>query len=349
MTTGRKVLLTGHRGYIGSVMAPELVRQGYDVVGLDTEYYDGALVPDELTIPGVRKDLRDVTAADLEGVWAVIHLAALSNDPIGNLDDRWTEEINHLGTVRLAEIAKAAGVERFILSSSCIMYGLSTLEDVDETSPLAPQTAYARSKVSAEVALRRLADDDFSPTLLRNGTVYGISPRMRLDTVLNDFAAQAHTRGRVVLQSDGKPWRPVIHVDDIARSFAHVLAAPREVIHNQAFNNGANHLNYTVLDIARAAVAAVPGAAVQVGSGTPEDQRTYRACFDKFAAAFPEFAFAWDIDRGAKELADAYARVGLTEADLSDPRWIRLRRLNTLLAAGQLDGDLRWAEAGVTA
>lgn len=342
--SGQRVLLTGHRGYLGSVMAPHLIEQGYDVVGLDTGYFEGAFVPDRVEVPEIRADLRDVTPEDLQGVWAVVHLAALSNDPIGNLVDHWTQDINHGGTVRLAELARAAGVRRFLFSSSCIMYGMSEAGEVDETSPLDPQTTYARSKVTAEEALRVLASDGFSPTYLRNGTVYGTSPRMRFDTVLNDLVAQAHTTGTVVVHSDGKPWRPVIHVQDIARSFARVLAAPAEDIHDQAFNNGADHLNHQVIDLARIAVAAVPGATLEVRNQPGADQRTYRARFDKFAKTFSDFEFTWTAQDGAKELADTFARIGLTRADYDDPRWVRLKRLTQLLEDGRLDSDLRWTE-----
>ena len=229
MPDNKRILITGNGGYLGSVMAPWLRSQGYEVIGLDTGYFSACtLAPDLAQIRTIRKDIRDVGAQDLAGFDAVIHLAALSNDPIGNLNAAWTRQINGEGTVRLARLAKQAGVPRFIFSSSCIMYGMSEAAVVDETAPLAPQTEYARSKVNAETALRRLADDRFSPTFCRNGTVYGLSPRMRFDTVLNNLMGCAYTTGRVVIHSDGTPWRPVVHVQDVARAFQAVLEAPIE-------------------------------------------------------------------------------------------------------------------------
>lgn len=348
MSPARKpVLLTGHRGYIGSVMASYLVDQGYDVVGLDTGYYDECtLVPDQVSIPEIRKDIRDVTADDVKSFYAVVHLAALSNDPIGNLDESWTSAINHGATVRLAELTRDAGVRRFLFSSSCIMYGTSEAAVVDETAPLDPQTIYARSKVRSEHALRELATDRFSPTCLRNGTVYGISPRMRLDTVLNDLVAQAVAYGKVTVFSDGKPWRPVIHVSDIARSFTRVLEAPQEAIHNQAFNNGAEHLNHQVMELAELAAAVVPGTELVVEARPDADQRTYKADFSKFARTFPDFGWRWNAKTGAQELATRFIEVGLTAADYEGARYVRLRRLNELQHAGRLVGALRWADDG---
>jgi len=341
------ILLTGSRGYIGSVMAAEFVRAGHRVVGLDTGYFaDCTLVPDRADFPELRKDIREVELDDVRGFDAVVHLAALSNDPIGNLDARWTEEINHLSTVHLAELAREAGVQRFLFSSSCIMYGMSSAEVVDEESPLDPQTEYARSKVKSEVALRELASDGFSPTYLRNGTVYGVSPRMRFDTVLNDLVGRAFTTGMITVFSDGRPWRPVIHVEDVARSFAHVLRAPRELVHNQAFNNGADHLNHQVIDLAEIAAGVVPGCEVEVLGQSSADQRTYKADFGKFARTFPDFAWRWNARSGAEELASTFAEIGLTRDEFADPRFTRLRWLEKLLA-GQLDGSLRWVASEV--
>jgi nucleoside-diphosphate-sugar epimerase len=338
------ILLTGHLGYIGSVMARYLSEAGYRVVGLDTGYFaECTLVPDRQRIPEVRKDIRDLTADDVRGFDAVIHLAALSNDPIGNLDERWTEEINHEATVRLAELAREAGVKRFLFSSSCIMYGLSSANVVNEESPLDPQTEYARSKVESETALRELADDDFSPTYLRNGTVYGVSPRMRFDTVLNDLVGRAFTTGVITVFSDGKPWRPVIHVEDVARSFAHVLEAPLDVVHNQAFNNGADDLNHQVFELAEIAASVVKGSKVEVLGQASADQRTYKADFGKFARAFPDFEWRWTARTGAEQLATTFAEIGLTHGDFTDPRFTRLEWLRHLLE-GSVDGSLRWAE-----
>lgn len=324
-------------------MAPYFVAAGHDVTGLDTSFFGGATLFEALGIATIGKDLRDLQPADIAQFDVVVHLAALSNDPIGNLDSTWTREINTDGSVKLAQLAKAAGVERFIFSSSCIMYGMSNVELVDERSPLDPQTEYARSKVLAERAIAALADDTFSPTFMRNGTVYGLSPYMRLDTVLNDLVAQAYTTGTVVVLSDGTPWRPVVHVEDIARSFLHVVQAPRELIHNEAFNNGAAHLNHRIIDLARIVARTVPGTDVQIRSSSAADQRTYKADFGKFARTFPEFAFKWDAVSGAAELYDGYRKVGLTLDDYRGPKFIRLRWLNELLEAGAIDRSLHWA------
>lgn len=340
---GQRVLVTGHRGYIGSVLVPHLVACGHEVVGLDTGYFsDCTLGADGPAVPEVRKDIRDLVPADVAGFDAVVHLAALSNDPVGNLDDTWTDEINYRASVRLAELAREAGVRRFVFSSSCIMYGMATTEVVDESAPLDPKTAYARSKVLAEQAIADLADDRFSPVFLRNGTVYGYSPRMRFDTVLNDFVAAAWTEGRIRVLSDGRPWRPVVHIDDVARSFAMVLDAPLELVHNEAFNNGADHLNWRIGDLAEAAAAAVPGCTVEVLGEPSADQRTYRADFSKFARTFPRFEFRWRPPDGARQLAGVFRQLGLTRDDYVDPRFTRLRWLTRLLEQDQLDGTLRW-------
>jgi nucleoside-diphosphate-sugar epimerase len=324
-------------------MAPHLVEQGYQVVGLDTGYFDDcSLLKDPTPIETITKDIRDLLPDDVAGFDAVIHLAALSNDPIGNLDHGWTEEINHRSSVRLAELAKDAGVRRFLFSSSCIMYGMSSAEVVDETSPLDPQTEYARSKVKSEEAIRELASDSFSPTFLRNGTVYGVSPRMRFDTVLNDFVGAAYTRGKVAVFSDGKPWRPVVHVEDIARSFQAVLEAPLEDIHNEAFNNGAEHLNRQVIELAEIAASSVSGCELEVLGQPSADQRTYKADFAKFARTFPTFEFRWRPDTGARQLVDVFTSIGLSRQDFEDDRFTRLHWLRHLMESGRLDASLRW-------
>lgn len=345
-----KILVTGHRGYIGAVLTPLLVREEHDVVGLDTGYFDECtLVPDELHVPEVRRDLRDVRAEDVAGFDAIVHLGALSNDPIGNLNTSWTEDINTHATLRLAELARDAGVERFLFSSSCIMYGMSEAAVVDETAPLAPRTDYARSKVHAERALAQMSSDDFAVTFLRNGTVYGLSPRMRFDTVLNDFVGSAVTRGRVVVLGDGKPWRPVVHVRDLSRAFAMVLTAPLEQVAGEAFNNGADELNYQIGELAQAAVAAVPQAELEIRGETAADQRTYKADFSKFARTFPDFHWEWTPERGAVELSEAFIRAGVDEAAYTSPQFTRLKWLRRLLDEGRLDEDLRWQDVAVPA
>ncbi len=345
MNKANKILITGHNGYIGSVMTPQLLDAGYAVTGLDTGYFsECTLVPDSRQAPAIRKDIRDLTPKDLEGFDAVIHLAALSNDPIGNLNDSWTEDINFHASVALAELAKAAGVSRFLFSSSCIMYGASNTEVVTEESPLDPKTEYARSKVKAELAIAKLAAPGFSPIFLRNGTIYGVSPRMRFDTVFNDLLGSAVTTGKVIVYSDGKPWRPVIHVQDVARMFQVVLEAPIEKVRNQAFNAGANSLNHQIIELANIAVKTVPGCKLEVIARTSADQRTYKADFGKFARIFPDFKFKWSVQTGAAELYEAFKRVGLTQADFVDKKFTRLKWLRHLLDTGRLDNALRWSE-----
>ena len=340
-----KVLVTGHHGYIGSVTVPQLVRAGHDVVGLDTFFYEGCdLWPEGDAVEALRRDVRDVTAADLSGFDAIVHLAALSNDPLGDLDAELTREINFRSTLRLAEAAREAGVSRFVFASSCSMYGAAdTGAPVDESAPLAPLTAYAESKVLSEQALLGLADERFSPTFMRNATAFGASPRLRLDIVLNNLTAWAHTTGQVKILSDGTPWRPLVHVQDIARATAAILAAPRELVHGEAFNIGADRDNYQVRRLAEIVRDTVGDCEVEfAGSGDP-DPRSYRVDFGKFARAFPDFAYEWDAERGAQELHDAYGRAGLTLEDFEGPRFVRLRRLNDLRGDGSLGADLRWA------
>jgi nucleoside-diphosphate-sugar epimerase len=344
----KTVLVTGHNGYIGSILAPLFARSGLAVTGLDSHLFgECTLVPETTAVATIDKDLRDLEPDDLDGFEAVVHLGALSNDPIGNLNERWTREINHEASVRLAELARAAGVQRFLFSSSCIMYGMSEAAVVREDSPLDPKTEYARSKVSAERAISSLATDDFSPTFLRNGTVYGLSPRMRFDTVFNNLVGSAVATGEIVLYSDGTPWRPVVHVNDVARAFLEVLRAPREHVHNHAFNVGANDLNHQVRELAEIAVATVPGSKLVVLGEPGADQRTYKADFGKFAATFPEFAFEWSAERGAEDLHRAFSSVGLTSELFRDDRFTRLTWLRRLLESGQIDDSLRWTRAPV--
>jgi nucleoside-diphosphate-sugar epimerase len=339
-----RVLVTGHDGYIGSVMAPALLDGGYEVVGLDTGYFrECTLVSRRVEHPTVWKDIRDLEAADLHGFDAVVHLAALSNDPIGNLNEAWTAEINYLSSVRLATLAREAGVERLLFSSSCIMYGMSEAAVVDELAPLDPKTEYARSKVRAERAISELADDSFSPTFLRNGTVYGLSPRMRFDTVFNDLIGSAVATGRVVVHGDGSPWRPVIHLQDLVRAFMAVLDAPREYVHDETFNTGADALNHRVGELATIAVEAVPGCELEVLGEPSADRRTYKADFGKFARVFPDFEFGLTPREGARELRDALVSIGLTQDTFADGRFTRLKWLRHLLEAGQVDGSLRWS------
>jgi len=340
-----RVLVTGHRGYLGSVMTPVLVDAGFEVIGVDTDYYaQCTLVEDRDNVPTLRKDIRDLSTDDVGGFDAVIHLAALSNDPLGNLNPLWTDEINSQASVRVAQLAKAAGARRFLLSSSCIMYGMSEAAVVTENSPLDPKTEYARSKVKSEQAIAALASEGFSPTFLRNGTIYGLSPRMRFDTVLNNLMGSAVTTGQVILYSDGTPWRPVVHIQDVARAFLHVLQAPIERVHNQAFNTGEDGMNHQMLELAETVVRLVSGCQLTCLASPEADQRTYKTDFGKFARTFPEFQFRWTVQDGAKELSDALRAIGLTHEQFTDRRFTRVKWLRYLLETGRLDQSLRWCE-----
>ena len=344
MPRGLRVLVTGHGGYVGAVTTAVLADRGHVVAGLDALYYGGC----DLGAPaddGQPRDVRDVRPADVEGFDAVVHLAGLSNDPLGDLDPGLTRRINVEGSLRLAEASRAAGVSRFVFASSCSMYGAGSDRPLDESAPLAPLTAYAASKVEVERGLLELAGDDFSPVLMRNATVHGVSPRLRVDLVLNNLVAWAHTTGKVRILSDGTPWRPLVHVRDVAAATACLLEAPREAVHAEAFNVGRDADNHRVSELAEIARDAIPGSEIEfAGSGEP-DARSYRVDFGKLARAFPALRLEWDARRGAAELAAAYRDAGLTLADLEDDRFVRLRRLRSLLGAGALDADLRWRRA----
>jgi len=338
-----RVLVTGHHGYIGSVLAPVLAAGGHDVVGLDTQLFRGCDFGTDATwIPGTIADVRDVTSADLAGFDAIVHLAALSNDPLGDLDRELTLQINGDGTLWLARAARDAGVRRFVFASSCSMYGASgTDEALDELAPLRPLTAYAESKVRAEEALFGLATEDFAPVSMRNGTAFGASPRLRLDIVLNNLVAWAHTTRRIRLLSDGKAWRPLVHIRDIAKAALALLEAPEDQIRGEAFNIGTGEQNYLVRELAEI-VAAVTGCAIEIAEGSSADERSYRVDFSKLARTFPDLKLDWDAERGARELADAYQAAALTRADFEGDRYVRIRRLLSLRDEGKLDAELRW-------
>jgi nucleoside-diphosphate-sugar epimerase len=341
-----KILVTGHEGYIGSVLAPMLVEAGHEVVGIDTGFYeDCAFLPERMSIATWRMDVRDVTAADLEGFGAVVHLAALSNDPVGSLNSEWTFAINLEGTLSLARAAKQAGAERFVFASSCSMYGASDADALlDEGAELRPLTAYAETKVRAEEGLRGLADATFSPVSMRNATAYGVSPRLRLDVVLNNLAAWAHTTRRIRLLSDGSAWRPLVHVEDIARTTVALLGAPREIVHDQAFNVGSEQQNVRIRDLAEI-LHVLLGCDVEMGEDAAPDPRSYRVDFSKLARALPELRLEWTIERGAEELVRAYEERGLTFGDFQDAgRYTRIAELERLLARAELDDELRWRE-----
>jgi len=339
-----RVLITGHDGYIGSVMVKVLRAAGHEVFGLDSYFFANCGFSKKSEPVITREDVRDILPKDLAQVDAVVHLAALCNDPIGDLNPRWTFDINHIASRRLAELSKAAGVQRFLYASSCSMYGEGGEDAVDDNSPLRPLTPYAISKIRAEEDISKLADANFSPVFMRNATAYGMSPRLRADVLLNNLVCWAHTTGKIRIMSDGAAWRPLIHVDDIANAFSAALVAPRTAVHNEAFNVGANEENYQVRDLAEIVRQVLPECEVDYAEGGVPDPRSYRVSFDKLRRHLPAFTPKWNARRGVQELCAGVRAAAMTLDDFRGRKFTRLAQFKYLLDSELLDNALRWKD-----
>ncbi len=337
-----KILVTGTEGYLGSVLAPELLRDGHDLVAVDTGFYKAGWLYNGVgsTPMTLAKDIRDIQREDLEGVDAVVHMAELSNDPLGQFAPDITYAINHHGSVRLAKLAKESGVKRFVYMSSCSVYGVAE-GVVDESSPVSPQTTYAECKALVERDLTALADDDFSPTFLRNATAFGASPRMRFDVVLNNLSGLAWTTKKIAMTSDGTPWRPLVHALDIAQAIRRTVVAPRESVHAQTFNVGSNNQNYQVREIAEIVGDVFPECEVTFGPAGG-DNRSYKVNFDKIGEVLPGYATEWDARRGAEQLLAVFSSIDLSSEDFTGRGFTRLKQLEYLIRTGQVDEGLFW-------
>lgn len=338
-----KILVTGTEGYLGSLLPPLLIAKGHEVIGIDTGFYKVGWLYNgtSLTAKTLNKDIRNITPEDLEGVDAIVHMAELSNDPTGQLAPHITYEINHLGSVRLANLAKTMGVRRFVYMSSCSVYGIASQGDITEESPVNPQTAYAECKTLVERDVKPLADDDFSPTFMRNATAFGASPRMRFDIVLNNLAGLAWTTKEIKMTSDGTPWRPLVHALDICKAIVCTLEAPRDIIHNQVFNVGETENNYQVREIAEIIAHTFSGCKLTFGQNG-SDNRSYRVSFDKINTILPGFKCDWNAQRGAQQLFDLFSQIDMTEDTFLFRGFTRLKQLEYLIRTQQLDQDFFW-------
>jgi nucleoside-diphosphate-sugar epimerase len=340
-----KVLVTGTEGYLGSLFAPLLMERGHEVIGVDTGFYKVGWLynASDRTPKTLNKDLRHISLEDLEGVDAIVHMAELSNDPAGQLAPNITYDINHKGSVRLAELAKKAGIRRFVYMSSCSVYGVATEGDVTEDSPVNPQTAYAECKTLVERDVRPMADDDFSPTFMRNATAFGASPRMRFDIVLNNLSGLAWTTKEIKMTSDGTPWRPLVHALDIAKALLCVLEAPRDIVHNQIFNVGDTANNYRVKEIAEIIANVFPGCQLSFGN-QGADNRSYRVSFEKINTQLPGFKCEWNAERGAQQLYNLFSQIDMTKAEFESRGFTRLKQLEYLIRTQQIDKDFFWSK-----
>lgn len=340
-----KILVTGSQGYIGTVLVQMLHKQGHEVVGLDSDLYRRCTFSGSLPeIPVIKKDVRDVGKDDLAGFDGILHLAGLSNDPLGDYRPQLTEEINEKASIRLARMAKSVGIKRFVFASSCSNYGAGGSDFLTEEAPFKPVTPYGISKVKVEAALTTLADENFSPTYLRASTAYGVSPRIRFDLVANNLAAWAFTTGRVYLKSDGTPWRPIVHIEDISRAYIAALEAPRESVHNQAFNVGTTTENYQIREIAEMVKEVIPGSRIDYAPDAGPDKRCYRVDCNRIARVLHNFKPQWTARRGIEQLYEEYKRIGLTLEEFEGPKFMRIAHVKSLIKEGVLDEDLRWRD-----